>query len=409
MSVIDVMLKADGELIAGVNRAKYALGEAKRALDAAVDNYSAAENALYDAELRKYNARKAVIQDYIDNVVMKIAPPESYSQQRVDELRAILKKGISADSSYEEQVASIEAFRELQLTIEKFPIARRVAETIREWTGNEKVKVSTDGKSLAVGKRIILSQLRKATRPDNLRESQFRQMAESRRRNFLMLFLEHGNECRIYTFSLHSFWEMTCAELPILPELVVGPAPTFDFRGIDGDKKKDAILEERSKFRAYTKKVSWVATSIVRWCNVDVNSFTDEDVASMLIAYNPGLFTVKEIMKTYPNFKQDHGPVIGIFRDSQSHVDIVIQKTIAQLQRGAAQNIEHIKFDPVKMVITWDEPRREDSDFDMDTCMPVLPGTPRHTLDVSNVPLADIYYFARMHIEGMKDITKESA
>ena len=408
MSVVDVMLKADGELIADVNRAKYALGEAKRALEAAEDNYSAAENALYDIELRKYNARKAVIQDYIDNVVMKIAPPKSYSQLRVDELRAILKKGISTDSSYEEQVASLDALRELQLTVEKFPVARRVAEIIREWTGNKKVKVSTDGKSLAVGKRIILSQLNKAKRPDTLKESEFRQMAESHRRNFLMLFLERGNECGIYDFSLHSFWEMTCAELPILPELVVGPTPTFDFQGNANAKKTDAIAEERSKFRAYAEKVSWVATSILRWRNVDVNSFTDEDVASMLIAYNPGLFTVKEIMKTYPNFKQDNGPVIGIFRDSQAHVDTVIQKTIAQLQRGAAQNLRRIKFDPVKMVITWDESSREDSYFDVDTCMPVLPGTTRHTLDVSNVPLAGIYDFAREHIEGMKDGAKES-
>ena len=154
MSIVDEINKAAKHHQGGIGAAKANLKDKKKALDLAQKEFDLAEKSLLEAKMAQYNARKKVVQKYIDDVLMKMKAPATYDPGRVKKLRSILAS-FKSNASYAKRIEILAAIRELQLILTAFPIATRVYNIIHEWTGSKFIKLSGDGKKIKFGDRTI--------------------------------------------------------------------------------------------------------------------------------------------------------------------------------------------------------------------------------------------------------------
>lgn len=75
--------KAAAKLQGDIDAAEFTLKGKKKTLAMAQKECDQAEKALHKAKMAQYNARKAVVQKYIDDVLMKMKAPATYDPDRV--------------------------------------------------------------------------------------------------------------------------------------------------------------------------------------------------------------------------------------------------------------------------------------------------------------------------------------
>lgn len=396
-----------------IKAAEFVLKGKKKALDMAQKEYDAASDAVYKAKLAAYNARKGVVQDYIDNVLMKMKAPDWYDPHRVQNLRKILASFNNKDT-YAKRLEILAAIRELQVIFTKYPITRRVGNIIREWTGNKNVTISEDGSTLKVGNTVIM-QIKYQLPQNDFMLAQI--CREYKYKYLLKTYMSEAHYAGTPIGLINEFWESRCLALPIDPSFVIGDAPLKNEPKCTISGLKDAIntfLDDCDKYHVkdigtelfkcdesrFSDIVAWVKKHDPKITDV---TMTDVDWASNLIALNPRLFTVKELMNNYGRFSQlKIKNCIDSFHNSQEHLDFMINRTTEELQKCAPKTVKDIKFDADLMAITWHDPYDKDMVFDPDTCEMQHPSQEVHKLDVKNIKFSNICMYAYRNIPGMK-------
>lgn len=171
--------------------------------------------------MAQYNARKAVVQKYIDDVLLKMKAPATYDPDRVKKLRSILAS-FKSSASYAKRIEILAAIRELQLILTAFPIATRVYNIIHEWTGSKFIKLSGDGKKIKFGDRTIFYTVERLDTNDRFLMSVCREYKYRHHLRFVMTDAHYtGTPMGHY----HEFWESKCLAVPLAPDIVIGEAP----------------------------------------------------------------------------------------------------------------------------------------------------------------------------------------
>lgn len=157
--------------------------------------------------------------------------------------------------------------------------------------------------------------------------------------------------------------------------------------------------------RAFSEFVAWMRKEDK---SIKEITMTDTDWAGNLIALNPGIFTVKEVISNYDRLCQySFKNVADSYHNAKHHVDFIIERTTEELQKCAPKTVRDIKFDADLMAITWRDPYDKDVAFDPDTCEMQHPSKVIHKLDVSNVRLSNVCMYAYKNIEGMAKPEKD--
>ncbi len=414
MSITADIEKAAAKLQGDIDAAEFNLNGKKKTLAILQKECDQAEKALLKAEMAQYNARKKVVQKYIDDVLMKMKEPDCYDPNRVAKLRGRLAN-FPAKDGYEYRIKVLTAVRELQLILTKFPIEQRVGDIIREWTGNKKVLTPKDGThKLIVNGNVLMHVMHKLPDPKNAWWTSVNE--DFKRRNLLDLQLSEGHYSGTPCRRMHNFWEMACMMVPMDPEFVIGEPPVQDV-GMFGLVSRNPKFEDKYNIREIGKELFYIRgrafSEFVAWMRKEDKSIkeitmTDTDWAGNLIALNPGIFTVKEVISNYDRLCQySFKNVADSYHNAKHHVDFIIERTTEELQKCAPKTVRDIKFDADLMAITWRDPYDKDMAFDPDTCEMQHPSKVIHKLDVSNVRLSNVCMYAYKHIEGMAKPEKD--
>lgn len=409
MSITTDIEKAAAKLQGYIDAAEFTLKGKKKTLTMVQKECDQAEEALHKAKMAQYNARKAVVQKYIDDVLMKMKPPTAYDPDRVKKLRSILAS-FKSSASYAKRIEILAAIRELQLILTAFPIATRVYNIIHEWTGSKFIKLSGDGQKIKFGDRTIFYTVE---RIDDINDKFLMSLRrEFKYRHHLKFVMTEAHYSGTPMGHYHEFWETKCLAVPLAPDIVIGEAPDdnddkkspFDFFGDTSYDKYDLVKIGTELFKSddspYSDEVAWVKKEEKTSEEITV---TDADWASNLIALNPQMFSVKEVMCSYERLcDNNYRHNIDSFHNARSHVDIIVERITEELQKCAPNTVRNIKFDTDLMAITWRDPYDKDMAFDPDTCEMQHPSKVIHKLDVSNVRLSNVCMYAYKHIEGMK-------
>lgn len=328
-------------------------------------------------------------------------------------LRSILAS-FNSSASYAKRIEILAAICELQLILTAFPIATRVYNIIHEWTGSKFIKLSGDGQKIKFDDSIIFSTVERLDTNDHFLMTVCR---EYKYRHHLCFFMREAHYSGTPMGHYHEFWETKCLAVPLAPDIVIGEAPDdnddkkspFDFFGNISYDKYDLVNIGTELFKRddtpYSDEVAWVKKEEKRSEEITV---TDADWASNLIALNPQMFSVKEVMCSYERLcDNNYRHSIDSFHNARSHVDFIVERITEELQKCAPKTVRDIKFDADLMAITWRDPYDKDMAFDPDTCEMQHPSKVIHKLDVSNVRLSNVCMYAYKHIEGMKKPEKD--
>ena len=411
MSITTDIEKAASKLQGDIDCAEINLKCKQKTLAMVQKECDQAEEALHKAKMAQYNARKAVVQKYIDDVLMKMKAPATYDPDRVKKLRSILAS-FKSSASYAKRIEILAAIRELQLILTAFPIATRVYNIIHEWTGSKFIKLSGDGKKIKFGDRTIFYTVERLDTNDRFLMSVCREYKYRHHLRFVMTDAHYtGTPMGHY----HDFWESKCLAVPLAPDIVIGEAPDdndgkkslFAFLGDTSYDKYDLVKIGTELFRRddspYSAEVAWIKKEE----KIDI-TVTDADWASNLIALNPQMFSVKEVMCAYERLSENnYRHCVDSFHHARSHVDFIVERITKELQKCAPKTVRDIKFDADLMAITWRDPYDKDMAFDPDTCEMQHPSKVIHKLDVSNVRLSNVCMSAYKNIEGMKKPEKD--
>ena len=411
MSITTDIEKAASRLQGDIDAAEFNLKGKKKTLDLAQKDFVLAVKSLHKAKMAQYNARKAVVQKYIDDVLMKMKAPATYDPDRVKKLRGILAS-FKSSASCAKRLEILAAVRELQLILTAFPIATRVYNIIHEWTGSKFIKLSKDGKKITFGDSTIFHTVEQLETDDRFLLSVCR---EYKYRHHLKFYMRDAHYSGTPMGHYHEFWESKCLAVPLAPDIVIGEAPDdndgkkspFAFLGDNSYDKYDLVQIGTELFKRdetpYSVEVAWIKKEE----KMDI-TVTDADWASNLIALNPQMFSVKEVMGAYERLcENNYRHCADSFHHARSHVDFIVEQITKELQRCAPKTVSKIKLDADLMAITWNDPYDKDMAFDPDTCEMQHPSKVLHKLDASNVRLSNVCMYAYKHIEGMKKPEKE--
>lgn len=411
MSITADIEKAAAKLQGDIDCAEVTLNGKKKTLAMVQKECDQAEEALHKAKMAQYNARKAVVQKYIDDVLMKMKAPASYDPDRVKKLRSILAS-FKSSASYAKRIEILTAIRELQLILTAFPIATRVYNIIHEWTGSKFIKLSGDGKKIKFNDSTIFYTVERLETNDSFLKSVCR---EYKYLHHLRFFMKEAHYSGTPMGHYHEFWESKCLAVPLAPDIVIGEAPDdnddkkspFAFLGDTSYDKYDLVKIGTELFRRddspYSAEVAWIKKEE----KIDI-TVTDADWASNLIALNPQMFSVKEVMCAYERLSENnYRHCVDSFHHARGHVDFIAERITKELQKCAPKTVRDIKFDADLMAITWRDPYDKDMAFDPDTCEMQHPSKVIHKLDVQNVRLFNVCMYAYKNIEGMKKPEKD--
>lgn len=405
------IIKVTDDTMSDIEAAEFNLKGKKANLDLAQKEYANAEESLHTAKMAQYNARKKVVRDYIDNVLMNMQAPETYDPDRVKKLRGILASYGEKDT-YAKRLEILTAIRELQLILTAFPIARRVGNIVREWTGSKNVVISKDGSTVSVGKNVVMRTMEQLDQSDSFMASICR---EYKYRHLLQFYGSEAHYSGTPMGHIHDFWESRCLALPLDPDIVIGEVPSVEhdsklskrFHAFNEckDTGKYSIRDIGTElFKVDERRFSGSVAMLAK-CDPSVakSTVSDIDWASNVIVLNPCLFSVNEVMSNYGRFTQAHYKgCTDMYHNSKSHLDFYIDRITEKLQECAPKTVKDIKFDADLMAVTWRDPYDKDMAFDPDTCEMQHPSQTVHKLDVRNVKMYYVAMYAYKHIPGMK-------
>lgn len=401
------IIKVTDNTMSDIEAAEFNLKGKKDNLDLAQKEYEKAGKSLHKAKMAQYNARKKVVQDYIDNVLMNMQAPETYNPDRVKKLRGILASYGEKDT-YVKRLEILTAIRELQLILTAFPITRRVGNIVREWTGNNDVVISKDGRKVSVGKNVIMRTVEQLDQSNSFMASICR---EYKYRHLLQFYGSEAHYSGTPMGHIHDFWESRCLALPLDPDIVIGEAPLDEldsksskcFHVYDTDKYSIRDIGTEL-FKVDERRFSSMTAMLAKYDpRAAESTVSDIDWASNFIVLNPCLFTVNEVMSNYGRFTQAHYKgCTDMYHNSKSHLDFYIGRITEKLQECAPKTVKDIKFDADLMSVTWRDPYDKDMAFDPDTCEMQHPSQTVHKLDVRNVKMYYVAMYAYKHIPGMK-------
>lgn len=405
------IIKVTDDTMSDIEAAEFNLKGKKANLDLAQKEYANAEESLHTAKMAQYNARKKVVRDYIDNVLMNMQAPETYDPDRVKKLRDILASYGEKDT-YVKRLEILTAIRELQLILTAFPIARRVGNIVREWTGSKNVVISKDGSTVSVGKNVVMRTVEQLDQSDSFMASICR---EYKYRHLLQFYGREAHYSGTPMGHIHDFWESRCLALPLDPDIVIGEVPSVEhdsklpkrFHAFNECKDTDkySIRDIGTElFKVDERRFSGSVAMLAK-CDPSVakSTVSDIDWASNVIVLNPCLFSVNEVMSNYGRFTQAHYKgCTDMYHNSKSHLDFYIDRITEKLQECAPKTVKDIKFDADLMAVTWRDPYGKDMAFDPDTCEMQHPSQTVHKLDVRNVKMYYVAMYAYKHIPGMK-------
>ena len=365
----------------------------KKAVDTAIKEYERSQNDLYTVQKAQYDARIAVVQKHIDKEIMTMKPKSTYSQKRVDELRDILAKTKDAKyQSYEKRFEILKALRELQLIVTTHPFVQRVSNIITKWTGKCLFHASDDRTEfypfcweLKNGKCNVMKLY------DRFEEREFPWLASwpvHQHTSLLYLNLENNRSGLRGLGAIHDFWEIDCARLKIKPEFLIQGEPSKPLNYGEKPENSDTFWEnciqgaDTMSYVDDVNRIGWQAAVINTHQSAEI--MTDENFASIIIADNPSIFTVKEVMSSYKHLTEEPDSAFNCLH-CQSIVNNCIQDNINRLLVANRKGISDVRFDYMKRKLTWK--RTKDGK--------------KLELDVSRVKLAKVADYAFKHIKGL--------
>lgn len=365
----------------------------KKAVDIAIKEYERSTNDLYKVQKAQYDALIAVVQKHIDKKIMTMKPKPTYSQKRVDELRDILAKTKDAKyQSYEKRFEILKALRELQLIVTTHPFVQRVSNIITKWTGKCLFRASDDRTEfypfcweLKDGKRNVMKLY------DRFKEREFLWLVHTpvnKYTSLLYLNLDHNRSGLRGLGTIHDFWEIDCARMKIRPEFLIQGEPSKPLNYGEKPEHSGIFWENCTKgadtmtYVNDVNRIGWQAAWIFDHSYVEM--MTDENFASIIIAENPSIFTVKEVMSSYKHLTEAPNSEFPCLH-CQRIVDHCIQDIINRLLVANRKGISDVRFDYIKCKLTWKR---------------VKDGK-KLELDVSRVKLAKVAEYAFKHIKGL--------
>ena len=393
MSITTEIEAAGQKYQADIKAAEREEKKQKKAVDAAIKEYERSQNDLYTVQKAQYDARIAVVQKHIDKEIMTMKPKPTYSQKRVDELRDILAKTKEAKyQSYEKRFEILKALRELQLIVTTHPFVQRVSTIITKWTGkclyhatDDKTKFYPFCWELKDGKRDVLKLY------DRFDERDFPWLANRPVHNYtslLSLGLDNNRSGLRGLGTIHGFWEIECARLKIKPEFLIQSEPAKPLKYNEKQERSETFWQSCFKgadMMSYVNdinRIGWQAAWVGDHQYAEI--MTDEAFASIIIADNPSIFTVKEVMSSYKYLTEEPDSAFACLH-CQRIVNNCIQDNINRLLVANRKGISDVRFDYMKRKLTWKR---------------VKDGK-KLELDVSNVKLANVADYAFKRIKGL--------
>ena len=385
----------------GIKAAENAAKTEKSALDKAIKSFEQAQDKLYEAQMEQYKARLAVVQKHIDEEIMTMKPKFPYDPKRVEELRDILAKTKEKEyQSYEKRFEILKALRELQLIVTVYPFVQRISDLVTKWTGkclyhatDDRTKFYPYCWELVDGKRGVLKLY------DHLDDKDhwwLQHRPEGKHKSIMFLNLDNNRSGLGYLGTIHDFWEIECARLNIRPEFLIECEPSRPLKYGEKPEHSGTFWEDCTKgadIQSYVNDINcigWKSCVISdRYCQGIV---PDEVIASVIIASNPSIFTVKELMKSSKYLveeKDDQYP----FMHCKQHLALCIQQVINKLLTAKQTGITDVRFDYKNCRITWTKLTRRKNK---------PPKKEKQQLDVSKVKLDNVANYAFKRIKGLE-------
>lgn len=387
MSLSDTIKQIIKDSSPALEDATKAVEKAKAELTKVTAEYRAQETVRNHCIMECYKARIAAINKAIDEEIKTMAAPDKFDADRVKYLRDFLagKFDDKYESGIELRFEKLKCLHELKLTVKKFPLVQRVADVIERWIGKKfDVKESDDGcislnnhdNSLMVTDRGLYEYY---TDTEIYRKREWRNTIS--RANIFV-----GDCHRSYDFATHfvEFWELNCLDMALSAVYVLGaPKPQF---GLGRDNESMEPLNEYGRILKNIGSIDVLSTYRVKPVEV-----TPEIIAGLVIAAYPGMFTVSEVFKVWPD----------LIKPAQDALESMLKKAEKSLNLVKFNRISDLSFDRGTESFIWHDTVDEGDMFDPDTCEMVHTSLVKHSLPMGEVPFSQIAEYALTNLDGV--------
>lgn len=175
------------------------------------------QQSLSTAKSKVFKDKVRLAEKYIKDVIGKTKVPTTWNAKRVKELRRVLASG--SERTVADRCKKLAALRELQLYIDTFPLADRVADLVRKWTGCSDVEVCSPGnydQTLKIKGHIVLEV---HSRSREIYRNGTRKISGSNIRLYpTVTFIDYED----YDAEITDHWEMYCRKALLDPKFLVG-------------------------------------------------------------------------------------------------------------------------------------------------------------------------------------------
>lgn len=387
MSLSDTITQIIEDSSPAIEAATKAVEKAKAELTKVTAEYRAQESIRNNCIMGCYTARVAAINKAIDEEIKTMAAPDKFDADRVKYLREFLagKFDDKYESGIELRFEKLKCLHELKLTVNKFPLVQRVADVIERWTGKkfevEKydigcVSLNNHDDSLLITDR---GQYEYFDANEIYRKREWRSTIS--RANIFV-----GDRHRSYDYTTHfvEFWELNCLDMVLSAAYVLGvPKPQF---GLGRDNES---MEPLNAYGRILKNIGSI--DVLTIYHSKPVELTPEIIAGCVIAAHPGMFSVSEVFKVWPD----------LIKPAQDALESMLKKAEKAVNLVKFNRISDLSFDRGTGSFIWHDTVDEGDMFDPDTCEVVHTALVKHSLPVGEVPFSQIADYALANIDGV--------
>lgn len=387
MSLADTLQQISEDYADSITAATKSVKKAEAKLTKVTAEYRAQESIRNNCIKECYNARIAAINKAIDEETKTMAAPDKFDADRVKYLRDFLagKFDDKYESGIELRFEKLKCLHELKLTVKKFPFVQRVADVIERWTGKKfEVKEYDDG-CISLNNHDNSLMVTYRGQYEYIDDNEIYRKREWRG-TISKANIDVGNRNRSYDFATHfvEFWELNCLDMALSAGYVLGsPKPQF---GLGRDNESMKPLNEYGRILKNIGSIDALSTYRVKPVEV-----TPEIIAGLVIAAYPGMFTVSEVFKVWPD----------LIKPAQDALESMLNKAEKAVNLVKFNRISDLSFDRGTGSFIWHDTVDEGEMFDPDTCEMVHTSLVKHSLPVGEVPFSQIAEYALTNLDGV--------
>lgn len=392
MSILDDFKSVEARHKTDIEECERTLQLAREASEKAEHDLCKAEEKYEDTKASKYRDLEAAARKYIDAAVAAIPDPDKWDEDRVAELRKVL--ATHADATLDDRLVLLQALAELQKYVMKFPLVKRVAEVLREWTGHSllvELKKFNDRDTYPTEYELRMKSNRLLWTMENLPQEHDHApfMPMPRIKPPAAHKVTFGYRGWNDSYDYAKFWEIECAALNLDPKFLARNIPD----GYDGFTYNEYLDALRDVGRRLCVVNSYTFTTcLIPFADQDGYQYPftlAQEVASRVVSYGKDLFPLKAVRAGFPYAD----------RYTRDFVEGTVSTAISKLERDLAlAHIDKITFDFDTFDLCWTYKQDGDPMFDPDTCEMVHRSTVIHRCSMLDTTLDRFVNSARNDI-----------